>query len=191
MSLYFKWIASPIGQLKLVASQIGLAAILWEGDRRQWPHLRGPLVEMPHHPFLLTAERELGEYFAGRRTAFSVRLDLHGTPFQEDVWRAMLTIPFGQVRSYGELARQIGRPSAVRAVGAAAGMNPVAIMAPCHRVLGSTGRLTGFAGGLEAKKGLLAVEGIFYRQDRDPTPGSPVAARPATRKITPDRSVAR
>ena len=173
MQFFVKWMQSPIGKLKLVASDVGLAAILWEADTRSWPHLRGPQAEMPDHPVLIVAEKELGEYFAGERERFSVNLDLHGTPFQESVWRALLDIPFGQVRSYGEIARAIGRPMAVRAVGAAVGMNPVAVMAPCHRVLGASGTLTGFAGGLPAKLGLLKVEGIRHRPSaRDPRPES-------------------
>jgi methylated-DNA-[protein]-cysteine S-methyltransferase len=111
------------------------------------------------HPVLIEAERQLREYFAGRRTAFALKLDLVGTPFQRKVWNALLTIPFGETRSYGEIAKQIGSPVAVRAVGAANGRNPVAIVAPCHRVIGSTGKLTGFAGGLGAKACLLALEG--------------------------------
>ena len=164
-----KWVASPIGKLQLVASEAGLAAILWENDRRRWPHLRPPFGESPDHPVLGDAEAQLVDYFAGARTVFSVPLDLHGTPFQEAVWRALLAIPYGAARSYGEIARAIGRPSAVRAVGLAVGMNPVSIMAPCHRVLGASGTLTGFAGGLPAKLGLLAVEGIKHRRSaRDP-----------------------
>ncbi len=161
--MVFKWIDSPIGRLKLVGSAAGLSAILWENDKRRWKHLEAPQVEAPDHRVLVEAERQLGEYFAGQRRSFSVKLDLHGTPFQESVWRALLDIPFGQARSYGEIARRIGRPKAVRAVGAATGMNPVAVIAPCHRVLGATGTLTGFAGGLQAKLGLLAVENITHR----------------------------
>jgi methylated-DNA-[protein]-cysteine S-methyltransferase len=108
---------------------------------------------------LVEAERQLREYFAGRRQAFDLKLDFAGTPFQKSVWKALLTIPFGQTRSYGEIAKQVGRPSACRAVGAANGQNPVAIVAPCHRVIGSTGALTGFGGGLDVKERLLRLEG--------------------------------
>jgi methylated-DNA-[protein]-cysteine S-methyltransferase len=103
--------------------------------------------------------RQLREYFAGRRQSFELTLDVSGTPFQRAVWNALLTIPFGETRTYGELARQVGRPSAARAVGAANGQNPVAIVAPCHRVIGAGGALTGFAGGLDAKARLLRLEG--------------------------------
>jgi methylated-DNA-[protein]-cysteine S-methyltransferase len=108
---------------------------------------------------LADAARQLAEYFAGQRQAFTLKLDVAGTPFQRKVWDALLTIPFGETRSYGEIARQIGSPQARRAVGAANGRNPVSIVAPCHRVIGASGRLTGFAGGLEAKAYLLTLEG--------------------------------
>jgi methylated-DNA-[protein]-cysteine S-methyltransferase len=150
--------ASRVGTLTLVATDQGLSAILWENDRPN--RVRVNLdVEDNDHPVLLEAERQLQEYFAGQRRRFTVKLDLTGTPFQQAVWRALLTIPFGETRTYGQIARQIGHPTAVRAVGAANGRNPVSIMAPCHRVVGSTGALTGFAGGLEVKAQLLAFEG--------------------------------
>ena len=100
----------------------------------------------------------MNEYFAGNRTGFELDLDFVGTDFQKKVWRALLKIPFGQTRSYGQIARQIGKPKAVRAVGAANGRNPIGIIAPCHRVIGASGALTGFAGGLDAKRRLLALE---------------------------------
>jgi methylated-DNA-[protein]-cysteine S-methyltransferase len=163
MQQFFKWIDSPIGPLKLVASDNGLMAILWKSEKRRWRHLDAPQIESDDHPVLRQAEEELTEYFAGARKTFDVPLDLDGTDFQKSVWRKMLGIAYGSVLSYGEIARAIGNPNAVRAVGSAVGMNPIAIMAPCHRVLGSSGTLTGFAGGLEAKKGLLKIEQIAYR----------------------------
>ena len=154
----YKMVDSPVGRLTLVASDQGLAAILWENDRPR--RVRVNLqAEDAAHPVLVETERQLGEYFAGRRTAFALTLDVTGTPFQKKVWSALLTIPFGETRSYGEIARQIGSPAAVRAVGAANGRNPLSIVAPCHRVLGAGGQLTGFAGGLEVKARLLALEG--------------------------------
>jgi methylated-DNA-[protein]-cysteine S-methyltransferase len=159
---FYKTMASPLGKLKLVASDAGLAAILWENDNPR----RVPLnivAEAPDHPVLLEVEKQLGEYFAGQRREFSVQLDFAGTEFQNQVWQALLAIPFGQTRTYGEIARQIGKPAAVRAVGAANGRNPISIIAPCHRVIGSTGKLTGFAGGLEAKAHLLALEDAKQR----------------------------
>ena len=109
-------------------------------------------------PVLVETERQLGEYFAGGRKAFSVALDMRGTRFQRDVWEALLAIPFGETRSYGQLAKQLGNPRATRAVGAANGRNPISIIVPCHRVIGSSGKLTGFAGGLDTKAHLLGLE---------------------------------
>lgn len=157
MPCFVKTIASPVGALKLVASERGLSAILWENDSPKRVRL-GELVASPNHPVLLQAERELAEYFAGDRTSFGLPLDAAGTEFQKAVWGALSTIPFGATRSYGELARQIGAPKASRAVGAANGRNPLSIVVPCHRAIGSNGALTGFAGGLEAKRYLLSLE---------------------------------
>ena len=150
-----KTMPSPVGILTLVASDAGLAAILWENDdpsRVRLNHVPGD------NGVLRETARQLGDYFAGRRTSFSLPLDFHGTDFQKAVWQALLTIPFGETRSYAEIARQIGNPRAVRAVGAANGKNPVSIVAPCHRVIGTNGKLTGFAGGLKAKALLLGLE---------------------------------
>jgi len=154
----YKMMPSPVGQLKLVASDTGLAAILWENDdpKRVRLDIAG---EDPDHPILAETERQLREYFAGKRKTFSVKMEFAGTEIQRRVWKVLLAIPFGETRSYGDIARQLGNPAAVRAVGAANGKNPISIIAPCHRVIGSTGKLTGFAGGLEAKARLLALEG--------------------------------
>jgi methylated-DNA-[protein]-cysteine S-methyltransferase len=157
MTYKFKTMPSPVGALTLVASDAGLTAILWENDRPGRVKL-GAMEEAPEHPVLAEAERQIQEYFAGERTSFSVPLDFRGTDFQKSVWAALLTIPFGETRSYGEIARQIGRPGASRAVGAANGRNPLSIIAPCHRVIGTNGALTGFAGGLAAKEALLGME---------------------------------
>ncbi len=153
----FTWIDSPVGGLKLVARDEGLAAILWENDNPRRVPL-GDQTEQPDHPVLVEAARQLGDYFQGRRRRFDMTYSFAGTAFQQRVWQVLLTIPYGETRSYGELARQIGAPAAVRAVGAANGRNPISIMAPCHRVIGGNGSLTGFAGGLEAKRWLLALE---------------------------------
>ena len=157
MAYAYKSISSPVGRLKLVASERGLAAILWENDDPERVRLE-PLVEDPSDPILIETERQLASYFAGKLKAFDVPLDFKGTAFQRSVWAALLTIPFGETRSYGDIARQIGRPTASRAVGAANGKNPISIIAPCHRVIGSTGALTGFAGGLATKERLLGLE---------------------------------
>jgi methylated-DNA-[protein]-cysteine S-methyltransferase len=158
MAYAYKMIESPVGGLKLVASEKGLAAILWQKDDPMRVRL-GPLVKGDDNPILIETERQLGEYFAGRLKKFTMPLDFKGTHFQKSVWKALLAIPFCETRGYGEIARQLGRPKASRAVGAANGKNPIAIIAPCHRVIGSTGKLTGFAGGLKAKEHLLAIEG--------------------------------
>jgi methylated-DNA-[protein]-cysteine S-methyltransferase len=152
-----KRMRSPVGVLTLAATDDGLSAILWEHDRDG----RVPLNitgEDDDHPVLVEAERQLTEYFAGRRTRFALPLDVAGTPFQRQVWNALMTIPFGETRSYSDIARQIGSPTAQRAVGAANGRNPLSIVAPCHRVVGASGALTGFAGGLDVKARLLARE---------------------------------
>jgi len=158
MAYLYKTIASPVGKLKLVASDNGLAAILWQDDDPRRVRL-GELVEDPQHPILLQAQGQLREYFAGHRTAFTIQLDMAGTEFQKKVWQALLAIPFGETRSYADIARQLGNPRATRAVGAANGRNPVSIITPCHRAIGSDGSLTGFAGGLDAKRYLLRLEG--------------------------------
>ena len=153
----YKTMKSPVGRLKLVASERGLAAILWENDDAKRVRL-APLREDKNHPVLRETERQLNDYFAGKLKKFSLKFDFAGTDFQKEVWRALAAIPFGETRSYRDIARQIGRPKAVRAVGAANGRNPISIIVPCHRVIGSNGRLTGYAGGLETKAFLLKKE---------------------------------
>ncbi|MGK6354284.1 methylated-DNA--[protein]-cysteine S-methyltransferase [Sphingomonas sp. DT-207] len=160
MTLSYKIIASPVGALKLVASDAGLVAILWENDDPARVRL-GATTEDAEHPVLVRAEEQLREYFAGNRRHFDVPLDFRGTDFQKRVWARLLAIPFGETRSYGAVAAELGRPEASRAVGAANGRNPISIIAPCHRVVGSNGKLTGFAGGLEAKAYLLGLEGAL------------------------------
>jgi methylated-DNA-[protein]-cysteine S-methyltransferase len=155
--LVYKSIDSPVGRLKLVATDEGLFAILWPVERPGRVRLQ-TAVEDARHPVLVEAERQLAEYFGGRRRTFDLKLDFAGTDFQRKVWSALLTIPFGETRSYAQIAKQIGSPAASRAVGAANGRNPISIIAPCHRVIGTGGKLTGFAGGLEAKAYLLALE---------------------------------
>jgi methylated-DNA-[protein]-cysteine S-methyltransferase len=159
MSFAYKIIDSPVGKLKLVASDKGLAGVLWQRENTR-PAPLSEAVEDKQHPVLVETERQLGEYFAGKRKTFSIALDLRGTQFQKDVWEALLAIPFGETRSYGQLAKQLGNPRATRAVGAANGRNPVSIIVPCHRVIGSSGKLTGFGGGLETKAHLLSLEDV-------------------------------
>jgi len=148
----------PLGPMIVAATPRGLAGVWFAGQRHLpdhagWPHA-------PAHPLLVRAVAQLGDYFAGRRATFDLPLDLQGgTPFQQSVWRALLAIPSGRTTSYGSLSRDVGRPAAVRAVGAAVGRNPLSVVVPCHRVLGSDGSLTGYAGGLERKTALLKLEG--------------------------------
>ena len=153
----FKKMRSPVGEIKLVASEKGLSAIVWEFEDFSRVHLEN-VVEDEQNAILLEAEKQLSAYFKGERNYFKLPLDFKGTDFQKMVWEALLTIPFGQTRTYGQIARQIGKPNAVRAVGGAANKNPLAIIAPCHRVIGASGKLTGFAGGLDNKTILLNLE---------------------------------
>ena len=141
--------STPVGVITLCQKGGALCAIRFGGTGRR-----------DETPLLLQAQRELEEYFAGRRTSFSVPLSIQGTEFQQRVWRALQEIPYGQTLTYGEIARRIGRPKAGRAVGMANHCNPIPIIVPCHRVVGANGRLTGYAGGLAMKKMLLEIEGI-------------------------------
>lgn len=152
-----KTMPSPVGLLRLIASETGLCAVLWENDRPGRVRLPA-VVEETSHPVLREAERQLSAYLAGRLRRFALPLDIVGSDFQMAVWTALTTIPFGETRSYGAIAAQIGHPKAMRAVGAANGCNPLSIVVPCHRVVGATGKLTGFAGGLEVKARLLDLE---------------------------------
>jgi methylated-DNA-[protein]-cysteine S-methyltransferase len=155
---------TPLGPVTVSATASGISSV-WLGDTSGSPTVarasnsHSDTADGDGTRRLAAARAQLEEYFAGERTAFEVPLDLRGTPFQLAVWNALLEIPFGVTCSYGELARRIGKPRAVRAVGHAIGSNPVAIVVPCHRVIGARGRLTGYAGGIERKAWLLAHEG--------------------------------
>jgi len=157
MKLAFIEMASPVGTLKLVANETALVAVLWENENPKRVRL-AELVEQADHPVLLETQKQLTEYFAGKRQQFDLPLDFAGTEFQQKVWQALLSIPFGETRSYRDIAEQIGNVKAVRAVGAANGKNPISIIAPCHRVIGMNGKLVGFAGGLGNKDILLKIE---------------------------------
>jgi methylated-DNA-[protein]-cysteine S-methyltransferase len=149
---------SPLGTMTVAATEQGLAGLWFEGQRHEPDHSAWP--EQADHPVLRQAMRQLDDYFAGRPAVFDLPLDLaHGTSFQQAVWQALLAIPRGATTSYGGLCRELGQPSAMRAVGAAVGRNPISIVVPCHRVLGADGSLTGYAGGLERKRALLRLEG--------------------------------
>ncbi len=158
-TLRFRHWDSPLGRLRLAASPDGLAGVWFTEGQRDTPSALRWVAE-PDHPLLARAAEQLQRYFAGEGQAFRLPLDLSaGTVFQQAVWRELLTIPHGNNTTYGELARRIGRPQAVRAVGAAVGANPLSIIVPCHRVLGANGLLTGYAGGLARKAALLSLEG--------------------------------
>lgn len=154
---YFKEIKTPVGKLRLIASDEGLSAILWENDNPKRVQLL-PQLPDKENKFIAQTEKELNEYFQGTRNTFNIKLDFKGTDFQKQVWSILLKIPYGETRTYGEIANQIKRPKAARAVGAANGKNPISIIAACHRVIGANGNLTGFAGGLENKAYLLKLE---------------------------------
>jgi methylated-DNA-[protein]-cysteine S-methyltransferase len=153
-------IPSPVGALELYASERGLSAVLFQREHKHALVLEAePAPATAKHEVLNLAARELGLYFKKKLTSFTVPLDPHGgTPFQREVWNALREIPFGETRSYGFIAERIRRPKAVRAVGAANGRNPLSIVVPCHRVIGANGTLTGYAGGLDVKKWLVAHE---------------------------------
>jgi methylated-DNA-[protein]-cysteine S-methyltransferase len=149
---------SPLGRMLLARTEHGLAGVWFDAQRDHPGKLSAP--EAPDDALLSAAAAQLADYFEGRTTRFDLCLDLHGTPFQRSVWQALLGIATGRTCSYGEIARQVGSPQAVRAVGAAIGKNPVSVIVPCHRVLGTDGGLTGYAGGIDRKRALLTLEGV-------------------------------
>ena len=149
---------SPQGTMILTATAEGLAGVYFKGQKH-FPKQRDWRRD-PRHTVLQQAKRELAEYFAGKRTHFSVALDPQGTPFQRSVWKQIAKVAFGKTLTYGELARRAGHPGSARAAGAATGRNPIGIIVPCHRIMGANGSLTGYAGGLGRKRALLALEGI-------------------------------
>lgn len=158
--LFYKDVDTPVGRLKVISTNNGLAAILWEGEDLTRTKLAVPALSLDH-PILVQTEKQLGEYFNDQRTAFEIPLDCTGTAFQKKVWDALLNITFGEIKTYGELAGILGDKNAVRAVGGALNKNPISIIVPCHRVVGASGKLVGFAGGLKNKSILLNLE----RQD--------------------------
>ena len=157
MTTLYTEMKSPLGTLLLTAEDGSLVGVHFPGqkhDRPRQPHWQ----RADHDPVLAQARTQLAEYFAGRRTRFDLSLAARGTSFQQAVWRALLAVPFGGTSTYGAIAAAIRKPSAVRAVGSAIGANPIGIVVPCHRVIGRDGSLTGYAGGLERKAKLLALE---------------------------------
>ncbi len=155
-------IDTPFGTMLLARTDNGLTGAWFVGQKDYPISIAAP--EAPDDPLLRKAESQLADYFAGKRKHFDVPLDLHGTQFQRGVWQALLAIDCGDTSSYGAVARAVGKPNAVRAVGGAVGRNPVAVIVPCHRVMGSDGSLTGYAGGLPRKVALLEIEGITAAQ---------------------------
>ncbi len=151
-------VASPLGPLTVLASDNGVHAIAFEGERAEQAKINFPRAV--NHP-IINAVEQLAMYFDGTLQVFNLPLDLRGTDFQKRVWKLLLDIPFGETRTYGDLARALGNAGASQAVGAANGKNPVAIVVPCHRVIGASGHLTGYAGGMEKKKILLTHEGAI------------------------------
>ena len=158
--IYYTTMESPVGTLRLVAEELGLRTVWFVRGRKD----EKPDAEWKEDgAFFVEVIRQLNAYFAGELKEFEIPLLMLGTDFQKRVWKALLTIPYGETMSYGELAKKIGEPKAVRAVGAANGRNPIPIIVPCHRVIGSDGSLTGFGGGLENKKKLLELESMQRR----------------------------
>ena len=155
-TMRYTTVQSPIGELLLLADDAGLRGLHMQDG--PGPVTLEPAWRASPDDFDAVGH-QLAEYFAGERAAFDVPLALEGTPFQRTVWGALQDIPYGQTISYGELARRIGRPSAIRAVGLANGRNPVSLIVPCHRVIGGDGSLTGYGGGIERKRFLLELEG--------------------------------
>lgn len=157
---YYDTYDSPIGGMLLAATNDGLAGVYFDrqkhhpGKGRDWER-------HPANPHLKRTKAQLAEYFAGKRRKFDLALDPAGTDFQKAVWQAISGVPFGQTITYGELARRAGAPGSARAAGAATGRNPIGIVVPCHRIMGSDGSLTGYAGGLNKKRALLALEGVL------------------------------
>lgn len=149
---------SPVGRLRLVATDQGLSRLLFDRHAGEDSGSENGHTESDEHPVLATAAAQLSEYFAGQRREFDIPLDLAGTEFQRAAWTALAGVPYGETRSYRQQAEAIGRPKAVRAIGAANGRNPVPIVLPCHRIVGSDGSLTGYGGGLSIKEYLLNHE---------------------------------
>lgn len=158
----FRWyVDSPIGSLRLLSTGPAICELSIVSSRERLKPPAG--LPLDRAPFATTL-RELDQYFDGTRRAFQTRIVLSGTRFQLSVWRALLAIPYGTSITYADLARSVGRPAAVRAVGAANGRNPIAILVPCHRVIGSDRTLTGYSGGIDCKRALLTLEGVPMKQ---------------------------
>ena len=156
---YYDSYESPHGRMLLVATEEGICGVFFNGQK-YFPQKEKEWRRNPQHAPLKQAKRELAEYFAGKRRRFDVALDPDGTPFQRSVWKAISRVGFGKTITYGTLAAKAGCPGSARAAGAATGRNPISIVVPCHRIMGSNGSLTGYAGGLGRKRALLALESL-------------------------------
>ena len=161
---YYDFYDSPHGRMLLVADDEGLSGVYFDGQKHL-PRIGADWQPDANHAVIRQAKRELAEYFAGTRTRFELALAPAGTPFQKSVWKAIASVEFGETITYGELARRAGSPGSARAAGAATGRNPIGIIVPCHRIVGSTGSLTGYAGGLERKRLLLDLEAPLSQLD--------------------------
>jgi methylated-DNA-[protein]-cysteine S-methyltransferase len=171
-------VPSPLGSVLLARTPAGLSGLWFTGQKWHPGALTAP--QQPQDPLLAEAANQLAEYFAGRRMHFELPLDLRGTAFQQAVWQALLQIAPGHTQSYADIARCIGAAQAVRAVGTAVGRNPASVIVPCHRVLGSDGSLTGYAGGLDRKRALLALEGVKQGSPGRPHPDEQLFAESLT-----------
>ena len=154
---YYEYYDSPLGQILLVASDAALTGLHF-ADEKYYPAIAAEWLRQPDAKIVLRARKQLDEYFAGKRKDFDLVVEPAGTAFQCIVWRALQKIPYGVTANYGAVAKRIGKPSASRAVGAANGRNPISIVIPCHRVIGTNGDLTGYAGGIDRKAALLRLE---------------------------------
>jgi methylated-DNA-[protein]-cysteine S-methyltransferase len=157
IKLKYKFINTPVGQLKIVVNEKSLVAILWDNEKLNRVKL-DQMLEDKNDLLILETEKQLNEYFHHQRTVFDLPLEMHGTLFQKTVWKWLSRIPYGETWSYKDIAVKMNNPKAVRAVGTANGRNPISIVIPCHRVITSNGNLGGFAGGVDRKKNLLDLE---------------------------------
>ena len=163
MDLYLKRIPSPIGEIRIYADERAVVGLFTGKSIRKGLHREHHLARKMENAVIEQAEAELKDYFAGKQRVFTVPLAFSGTDFQMAVWSCLRDIGYGELRTYGDVAREIARPKAVRAVGGAIGSNPISIIIPCHRVIGSDDSLTGFGGGLPVKERLLEIEGHTIR----------------------------
>jgi len=153
----YTWMPSPLGDVLLAAANDALCGVYFR-DQKYFPSVDAAWTEEPRVPVLKVARRQLDEYFAGSRARFDVPLGPKGTPFQRAIWNAIAEVPCGETRTYADLAARVGHRGSARAAGAATGRNPLSIIVPCHRIVGFDGSLTGYAGGLDRKQRLLALE---------------------------------